>query len=78
MFSDMLTWALVQVGQVINYCWLWFDRLMSEFDGDTLLICIFAFGVLGYTFIKPLFGYSGAGLGADSVRASKEEDSDDE
>ena len=78
MFSDMLTWALGQIGQVITYCWLWFERLMSELGGDTLLIGIFACGVLAYTFIKPLFGRAGVGLGADYVRAYREEDNDDE
>lgn len=78
MFSDVLIWALGQIGEVIAYCWLWFDRLMSEIGGDKLLIGVFACGVLGCTFLMPLLGFSGSGLGADSVRSSKKEDGDDE
>lgn len=78
MFSDMLTWALGQVGQVITYCWLWFERLSFELGFGVLLVGVFACGLLAHTFLKPLFGRAGVGLGADYVRAWREEDSDDE
>lgn len=77
-YSDTMNWALGQIGKVITYCFMWFDDLMSAFNADKLLIGIFACGVLGTLFLTPIFGKGAAGLGADSVKPSKREESDEE
>lgn len=67
--TEMMVWALAQIGRCMTACVGWFNSLMERINGDEILLFVFFIGAVITLFLKPIVGYGIGAIGADTVSA---------
>lgn len=67
--TEMMVWALAQIGRCVAACVGWFNSLMDRINGDEVLLFVFFIGAVIALFLKPIVGFGIGAIGADTVNS---------
>lgn len=67
--TEMMVWAISQIGRCVTACVTWFNTLMERINGDEILLFVFFIGAAITLFLKPIVGYGIGAIGADTVNS---------